>query len=60
MDTAQVVSRFQAERQALMDHPAIATVFDGGSSRMAGSCVALGERFLLTGLVVAVPEAFGR
>jgi hypothetical protein len=30
------------------------------SSRMAGSCVALGERFLLTGLVVAVPEAFGR
>jgi len=27
---------------------------------MAGSCVALGERFLLTGLVVAVPEAFGR
>jgi len=34
MDTAQVVSRFEAERQALalMDHPAIATVFDGGST----------------------------
>jgi len=34
MDTAQVVTRFEAERQALalMDHPAIATVFDGGST----------------------------
>ncbi len=31
MDTAQVVARFEAERQALavMDHPAIAKVFDG-------------------------------
>jgi len=34
MDTAQVVARFEAERQALalMDHPAIATVFDAGST----------------------------
>ncbi len=34
MDTVQVVTRFEAERQALalMDHPAIATVFDGGST----------------------------
>ena len=34
MDTAQVVTRFEAERQALalMDHPAIATVFDGGTT----------------------------
>ena len=34
MDTAQVVSRFEAERQALalMDHPAIATVYDAGST----------------------------
>jgi eukaryotic-like serine/threonine-protein kinase len=34
MDSAQVVARFEAERQALalMDHPAIATVFDGGST----------------------------
>ena len=33
MDTAQVVARFEAERQALalMDHPTIATVFDGGT-----------------------------
>ena len=34
MDTAQVVIRFDAERQALamMDHPAIARVFDGGAT----------------------------
>jgi non-specific serine/threonine protein kinase/serine/threonine-protein kinase len=34
MDTAQVVARFEAERQALalMDHSAIATVFDGGTT----------------------------
>ena len=34
MDTHQVVARFEAERQALalMDHPNIATVFDGGST----------------------------
>jgi non-specific serine/threonine protein kinase/serine/threonine-protein kinase len=32
LDTAQVIARFQAERQALalMDHPAIAKVFDAG------------------------------
>ena len=34
MDTTQVVARFEAERQALavMDHPAIAKVFDGGTT----------------------------
>jgi serine/threonine protein kinase/formylglycine-generating enzyme required for sulfatase activity len=34
MDTRQVIARFEAERQALalMDHPNIATVFDGGST----------------------------
>jgi len=34
MDTKQVVARFEAERQALamMDHPNIAKVFDGGST----------------------------
>src|SRR5688500_17959829 len=34
MDTAQVVARFEVERQALavMDHPAIAKVFDGGTT----------------------------
>jgi tetratricopeptide (TPR) repeat protein/tRNA A-37 threonylcarbamoyl transferase component Bud32 len=35
MDTRQVIARFEAERQALavMDHPAIATVFDGGATQ---------------------------
>src|SRR5262245_49286599 len=34
MDTQQVVARFEAERQALaiMDHPNIAKVFDGGAT----------------------------
>jgi eukaryotic-like serine/threonine-protein kinase len=34
MDTQQVIARFEAERQALalMDHPAIARVFDGGTT----------------------------
>ena len=34
MDTKEVVARFESERQALalMDHPAIAKVFDGGST----------------------------
>jgi len=34
MDSAQVLARFDAERQALalMDHPAIARVFDAGTS----------------------------
>ncbi len=34
MDTKQVVARFEAERQALalMDHPAIAKVFDAGET----------------------------
>jgi serine/threonine protein kinase len=34
MDSAQVIARFEAERQALalMDHPNIARVFDGGTS----------------------------
>ena len=35
MDTREVVARFESERQALalMDHPAIAKVFDAGSTR---------------------------
>ncbi len=34
MDTKQVVARFEAERQALamMDHPGVARVFDGGAT----------------------------
>jgi serine/threonine protein kinase len=36
MDTAQVVARFEAERQAvaLMSHPAIAQLFDAGACRV--------------------------
>jgi eukaryotic-like serine/threonine-protein kinase len=36
MDTKQVVARFEAERQALamMDHPSIARVFDGGATEI--------------------------
>lgn len=36
MDTREVVARFQSERQALamMDHPAIAKVYDAGSTPM--------------------------
>ena len=35
MDTKQVIARFEAERQALamMDHPNIAKVLDGGATR---------------------------
>ena len=38
MDTKQVVARFEAERQALalMDHPNIAKVLDGGATETAG------------------------
>ncbi len=34
MDTKQVIARFEAERQALamMDHPNIAKVLDGGAT----------------------------
>jgi serine/threonine protein kinase len=34
MDTGMVIARFEAERQALamMDHPVIAKVFDGGAT----------------------------
>src|SRR3954452_22405502 len=34
MDTREVIARFESERQALalMDHPAIAKVFDAGST----------------------------
>ena len=39
MDTRQVIARFEAERQALalMDHPNIAKVFDGGMTKPVAS-----------------------
>ncbi len=50
MDTRQVVARFEAERQALalMDHPHIAKVYDGGTT---GS----GRPFFVMELVNGVP-----
>ncbi len=50
MDTAQVVARFEAERQALalMDHPNIARVLDGGATDS-------GRPFFVMELVKGVP-----
>jgi tetratricopeptide (TPR) repeat protein/serine/threonine protein kinase len=50
MDTRQVVARFEAERQALalMDHPNIATVFDGGTTSS-------GRPYFVMELVKGVP-----
>jgi WD40 repeat protein/serine/threonine protein kinase len=50
MDTRQVVARFEAERQALalMDHPNIARVFDGGET--AG-----GRPYFVMELVKGIP-----
>src|SRR6202040_876966 len=50
MDSRQVVARFEAERQALalMDHPHIAKVFDGGAT-------ATGQPYFVIELVRGVP-----
>jgi serine/threonine protein kinase len=50
MDTRQVIARFEAERQALalMDHPNIARVFDGGET-------ASGRPYFVMELVCGVP-----
>ena len=50
MDTRQVVARFEAERQALalMDHPNIARVFDGGAT-------AAGRPYFVMELVKGAP-----
>jgi serine/threonine protein kinase len=50
MDTRQVVARFEAERQALalMDHPHIAKVFDGGAT-------ATGRPYFVMELVRGIP-----
>jgi len=50
MDTKQVIARFEAERQALaiMDHPNIAHVFDGGTTPS-------GQPFFVMELVKGVP-----
>jgi serine/threonine protein kinase/tetratricopeptide (TPR) repeat protein len=50
MDTRQIVARFEAERQALaiMDHPHIARVFDGGATSS-------GRPYFVMELVKGVP-----
>ncbi len=50
MDTKQVISRFEAERQALamMDHPNIASIFDGGATDT-------GRPYFVMELVAGVP-----
>jgi hypothetical protein len=50
MDTKQVVARFEAERQALamMDHPNIASVLDGGSTET-------GRPYFVMELVKGIP-----
>jgi eukaryotic-like serine/threonine-protein kinase len=50
MDTRQVVARFEAERQALamMDHPAIAKVLDGGATET-------GRPYFVMELVKGIP-----
>jgi serine/threonine protein kinase/lipopolysaccharide biosynthesis regulator YciM len=52
MDTREVVTRFEAERQALavMDHPGIARVFDGGATEA-------GRPFFVMELVQGEPIA---
>src|SRR5262249_30272432 len=56
MDTRQVVARFEAERQALaiMDHPNIAKVHDGGMTGEPG-CVSAGRPYFVMELVQGVP-----
>src|SRR5216684_4177294 len=57
MDTRQVVARFEAERQALalMDHPNIARVIDGGTTGGEPGCVSAGRPYFVMELVHGVP-----
>src|SRR5713226_7076623 len=56
MDTRQVIARFEAERQALalMDHPNIARVIDGGMTGEPG-CVSAGRPYFVMELVRGTP-----
>lgn len=61
MDTRQVVSRFEAERQALalMDHPNIAKVLDAGTTGTTGEPEAHLERSGTSGSPPLLPFARG-
>jgi serine/threonine protein kinase len=57
MDTARVLARFEAERQALalMDHPNIAKVLDAGTTENEPECTNAGRPFFVMELVKGVP-----
>jgi serine/threonine protein kinase len=58
MDSAEVLARFEQERQALamMDHPNIAKVLDAGSTEVDGSpSVGLGRPYFVMELVKGIP-----
>jgi hypothetical protein len=57
MDSAQILARFEAERQALalMDHPNIAKVLDAGTTPGADATGLTGHPFFVMELVHGVP-----
>jgi tetratricopeptide (TPR) repeat protein/serine/threonine protein kinase len=57
MDSKQVIARFEAERQALalMDHPNIARVLDGGTTKGEPGGVGPGRPYFVMDLVKGVP-----
>jgi tetratricopeptide (TPR) repeat protein len=57
MDTRQVIARFEAERQALalMDHPNIARVLDGGTTPGEPGGASPGRPYFVMDLVRGVP-----
>jgi serine/threonine protein kinase len=57
MDSRQVIARFEAERQALalMDHPNIAKVLDGGTTNGEPGGVSSGRPYFVMELVKGVP-----
>jgi tetratricopeptide (TPR) repeat protein/serine/threonine protein kinase len=57
MDSKQVIARFEAERQALalMDHPHIARVHDGGTTTGEPGCVSAGRPYFVMELVKGLP-----
>lgn len=58
MDSREIVARFEAERQALMDHPNIAQVFDGGSMILATFPANLSNMPTTCGVIVVAEGRF--
>jgi serine/threonine protein kinase/WD40 repeat protein len=57
MDSKQIIARFEAERQALalMDHPNIARVLDGGTTKGEPGGVSPGRPYFVMDLVKGAP-----